>query len=197
MAMSDEAKKDLKIKITVAVIVVLVGGPLLALGPGMPSIVKHYREKRAEPDSPKRLLQCAQLMDMTMREDEAQKLYDDLYLMYSGNDWEADFELVLEELGTGDDQAFYLPWLVKDYDGMPGVDPDDPDIVNRRPAPVSSTRHPIMGEVLQAKAKYLEDARLYGKCRHIYRCLFYMWPDGSPEKAAGKAAEVRHLSRSF
>jgi hypothetical protein len=90
-----------------------------------------------------------------------------------------------------------MPWLNKDYDGFPGIDEDDPDIKNRRPAPVSKTAHPLLGKVLYQKAYYFERERKYYECDHLWKVLFYMWPEGSWEHTEAVKGQKRRLQSSF
>jgi hypothetical protein len=193
---SEEQKNDLKMKVGVGITLAIVGGLIYFLGPGLPTFLEEARKNREKPGSAERMYNVAKLMSMTMRDKEAQEIYDEMYLHYSGYDWEVDFEPVMEELGYDDyAQAFYLPWIMERFDGLPGD--DDPDIRNPRPKPVSKEPHPLLGKVLYEKAMHFERERNYFKSNHIWSVLYNLWPSGSWENVEAGKARKRAMQRSF
>lgn len=195
--LSDEAKKDRKVKIVVGLILFVIIGFGFGIGPGLPRVLDHAREHRTEPWAAQRYLHIAFVMEMTFREDKAMEIYDEFYLLWGGKDWEEDFSEVLGELHDNEHYGYYFPQVNARYDGFPGIDEDDPDIVNRRPAPLSDTRHPLFGQALIKRAKYFEGQRLYSESRPMFACLFFMWPPGSPEHTEGEQGRRRAALRSF
>ncbi|RMG18432.1 MAG: hypothetical protein D6731_02035 [Planctomycetota bacterium] len=196
--MSEEQKKDLKLKLALATVVVVVGGAGYLAGPGLePVFLDYAREHKTEPWAPEWYYKCAKVMQWTFRPERAQEVFEEFYLTYGGHDWELDFEPVLEERHGDEDQAYYLPWVNAKFDGLPGIDEDDPDIKNRRPAPVSKEPHPLLGKVLYEIGFHFERERQYYQCDHIYSVLYHMWPEGSEAHQLAVAARKRRLLSSF
>ena len=86
---------------------------------------------------------------------------------------------------------------MKKYDGLPGVDEDDDEIVNRRPDSITTKPHALFGKVMLKRAKYFEGKKEYWHCRHVYAVIKHMWPAGSYESVEAEKAHRRDAMRSF
>lgn len=187
--MSSQQKDDLKTKIGLGIVAVVIFGPLLVLGPLLkPVVLKHYETKKLKaPGTPERFYQIATVMMNSFREEEAIKVYTKAYVLF-GDDHDSgdiDFSPVLDhDTGYGIGE-YYLPWVVE----------AQPDGV--RPDPVQIADRATMAKILAKLGQYYEDKKDYQKCNHIWVCLDSLWPVGSPGQRDGAQGILRSKTRSF
>ncbi len=169
---SDEQWKDLKMKIQIGILALVVGTLGFLGGPGIGKIVNYAKKNKEKPWAAKWLYRCGRFMEMTWRDEQALKLYEnDFYLLYSGDESKLDWSTVQQDManarGKGEvllpaDRCF-LPWISQAFTpesrppwvGGEGAKPD-----------------PLLQDVLYRVLKYYEDHRDSLRFQHIYKaCL--------------------------
>lgn len=157
--------RAIKFRVSMFALACAVGSGVWAVGPGLERLLDTAREHKTEAWAPTRIWRVAQFMEWTFRERRAQEIYEEFYLLYSGNEGLVDFW----EVTTDEEQSYYLPWVASRYD--PETRP--------RPQRIGEARHPLLGQVLAAHGKYCEQTKRYEKARHIFRCLGHTFEPGS------------------
>jgi len=175
--MSEEQKKDLKIKLVILALILMVGGVGAFLGPYLPVYEKKLVKNASQPGTAKKLYWVGVVFDATGRDDKAMDTFANIWLLY-GDDYEGG-EHDWEELAGHSDlvgntdwpQDTYMPWRVK------VLEDQDKD----RPKPVFSNKETrkYMGLGFSRAAAIMWDKRAYHASDHLYACLRYLWPKGS------------------
>ncbi len=190
--MSEEQKKDLKMRLTLGALALAVVGPLLLAGPLLPKVVDRYRANPSDPNAPTVFYYAGKLMISTFRKEQGVAVLEDAYILFGDDhaveDGGIEFtgELVEDTTFRGDEMGYYyLPWVV---DRQPdGIRPEPSQVADRE----------LIGKILLAVADALEDERKYKQCRHVYACLFHLWPEGSELHQASADARLRAIMRSY
>lgn len=186
--MSEEQWNDLKFKITVGVIVLVVVGSAYGIGPGLKKFRASAIARRTELDfAPKRLYQIGRIYEATWRPAEALETYKQFYWNYCGDEKQLPgIGVVFEELNWQwtDNYALIPMWA-----GTPG-----------RPSWVGGENakpHPLLAEVLMRLSRIEEDKRNYSEARLYYRMVLDNFPAGSQAYVAAEAAKKRDVQRGF
>lgn len=174
--------RDIKNRLALTAVAAAVGGGVFLFGPGLENVVANAREHRAEPWAPERMVQVAQVMSWTFREERAIEIYEEFYLAYSGDEELVDFGEVTEY----EVNSYFIPAIARRYDEE-----------HPRPKRVGEKAHPLLGKVLAAYAMHWERRRRYDISDHIWLCLERLWPPGSPEQQFGADGIRRSMLRSF
>lgn len=171
MAMSEEQWKDLKFKIQIGVFLAIVGAAIFAIGPGLVKFADHAKKHRTEPWAPKWLYNVGRLYEMTGRQDKAKAIYEDFYLIYSGDESKVDFSQVRAEMPKvrnkneeDPNDRWYVPWVAARY------------TPETRPAWVGgegAAAHPLLAMVMYRMLKMYEEDRNYMEVRYLYRAVLY------------------------
>lgn len=182
---SEEQKKDLQTKITVALVVLIVGGAIYGIGPGLSRFVDHARSHKSEPWAPKWYYNIGRVYEATWREKDALKVYQEFYTLWSGDESKYDFVTVQEQAKQELDSPALVPmWAAPGREplGGPGAQP-----------------HPLMADVLMRLCQIEENRRDYQTARWYYTCVLVIFPQSlNPQAyARAEAAHKRDLSRSF
>ncbi len=169
---SDEQWKDLKMKIQLGIVALIVGTAIFFVGPGLGKIVNYAKKNKDKPWAAKWLYNCGRLMEMTWRDDKALELYEnDFYLLYCGDESQIDWTEVQKEMAQAqgqpeklsDSDRFFLPWIAAKY------------TPETRPAWVGgegAKPHPLLEAVLYRVLKFYENHRDSLRVQHIYKaCL--------------------------
>ena len=193
---SEEQWKDLKFKIQVSVVLAIVIGTAICVGPGLePIFLKRARKNLDKPGAPVHMYRIARIEE-TMRRDKAMEIYREIYINYAGDESSLDeIGEVLATIGKYDDPENYFlaPWLATQYD-LPGEDEDGkPTRPNHQ---TGSRPHPLVGEALLRLALFLEDHKDYTKTRHLFPMLIAVFPGTEVAKQA-ESAMLRDVQRSF
>ncbi len=169
---SDEQWKDLKIKIQLGILALVVGTVVFLGGPGIGKIVNYAKKNKDKPWAAKWLYNCGRFMEMTWRDEQALKLYEnDMYLLYCGDESKLDWELVQKEManarGKGEvlepSDRHFLPWIAQAY--TPESRP--PWVGGEGAKP-----NPKLQDAMYRVLKYYEDHRDSLRVQHIYKaCL--------------------------
>jgi len=188
---SEEQWKSLKLKLTAAIILTIIAGVAIVLGPGLRPLVYEYALENKQADwAPKWMYWTARIEEATFRREEAQEIYEKIYLLYAGNE---ENDVALDDAAAAgnrtDDWAYYMPWVVHQYWKQ---DEDRPDWVGGPDA----TPDEYLPKALLAHGEYLEDGKNYVKMQHIWHVLVNCFPD-TPEAEAAEKGLVRHAQRSF
>lgn len=166
---SDEQWKDLKLKIQLGIVALIVGVLAYLGGPGIGRIVNYSKKNKDKPWAAKWLYNCGRFMEMTWRDDKALELYEnDMYLLYCGDESKLDWEPVQKEMafarGKPDNldpgDRFFLPWIAQKY------------TPETRPAWIGgegAKPHPMLQAALYRVLKYYEDHRDSLRVQHIYK----------------------------
>jgi hypothetical protein len=183
---SEEQWKDLKMKLTVGVIIAVIGSCVYAIGPGLEKFVDYARDNKNTDWAPRWYYNVGRVYEATWREQKARAVYEDFWKHWSGD------ERAIPELATmmedikyeAQAYAFVPIWAVKHPDrewiGGPGAAP-----------------HPLMADILMRLSKMEEDKRNYQEARYYYSCVLYCFPSGTDAYAAADKAKKRDLSRGF
>jgi len=84
---SEEQWKSLKLKLTAAIILTIIAGVAIVLGPGLRPLVYEYALENKQADwAPKWMYWTARIEEATFRREEAQEIYEKIYLLYAGNE---------------------------------------------------------------------------------------------------------------
>ncbi len=188
--MSEEQWNDLKFKITVGVILLIVGSAAYSIGPGLKKFVARARAHKTELAwAPKWYYNLGRIYEATWRKPEAEEVYKEFYHNYSGD------EKLLQGIATviedtkypqQDIIAFIPKW------GGPG-----------RPTWVGgegAKPHPLLADVLMRLSRMEEEQRNYQDSRLYYRMVLDnpdVFAPGTPAHVAAEAAKKRDISRGF
>lgn len=186
--MSEEQWNDLKFKITIGVILAIIGGSVYAVGPGLSKFVDRARARKTEPWAPKWFYNVGRVYEITGREPKALEVYKEFYLLYSGDERQLPgIEVALEGYPHQDHYALVPTWASAYSEGS-------------RPAWVGGENakpHPLMAAVLMRLSRIAEDKRDYQEARVFYRMVLHNFPEGTPTYTEAKKAEKRDISRGF
>lgn len=184
--MSEEQWNDLKLKITIVVILLIVGSAAYAIGPGLNKFVLHARANKTADWAPKCYYWIGRIYETTWRWPQAEEVYKEFYHNYSGD------EKLLEGIGVVFEDIDYPH---QDYYAMipKWAGESRPSWVGGEGA----KPHPLMAEVLMRLSKHEEEARNYIDARLYYRMVLENFPRENPAFALAEAAKKRDLSRSF
>lgn len=186
--MSEEQKKDLKIKVVVGAIVLVVAGTILALGPMLPKILASVRKNKKDPGAAAKYYYIGTIFKWTGRGDDAIKTYEEFWLNYvddAAEEW--DWEAVQEE-SKYEEEAF-IPWKIREFE----------EADKTKPAPIrgmTKKEKELFGKILANMAKYYRDKRDH-RCDHLYACLEKLWPSGSELQKIGADGVKWKKTRSF
>ncbi len=198
--LSEEQRKDMKIKIVLGSFFAVLIAIFWFVGPGVGYWLDKARKQPKASWAPKYFYRVALIYENTWRAAKAQDTYDEFYLRYGGKDWldQENFEEAAEALGLQDEEfVYYFPWVMEKYDGLPGVDEDDDEIKNRRPDSYNTKPDKNFGKVIVARLKFWEGEKKYWYSRHLIKILLHMYPPGSWEFQEGEQAHRRDAMRSF
>lgn len=184
--LSDAQRRDLKLRVSLGVLVLTLGSAVWAVGPGLERVLDHAREHQTEHWAPKRYYDVAQVMEWTFRGERAQQVYEEFYLLYCGSEILEEEDL-FSEISDDPEAWCFLPWVEQRYD----------EESSPRPKPLSRQRDPLLGRVLVAVGTYYEGERLYLRSEHIFACLRIHWEPGTLEYTEGQDAYRRSMLRSF
>jgi hypothetical protein len=180
---SEEQWKDLKLKITLAVIVAIVGASVYGVGPGLDKFAARELQHAKEPGVAKKIYNIGRMYEATWREKKALDLYQKAYYVYAGDESKLQgIAQAQDETKMYEDSYALIPFWA-------GGRPQDSFTEGQAP-------DPVMGDILMRVGRWQEDQRNYGEMRYLYKCVMYCFP-GS---AAAKEAELgikRDLGRSM
>ncbi|MGE0713229.1 MAG: hypothetical protein AB7N76_36560 [Planctomycetota bacterium] len=193
MAMSEEQRKDLKLKLTLLTIVVIIGVPIAAAGPYLGKVRDHFREKAKEdPNAPHRYVQIAMLYSWTGRQAAARETCEEFWKLFMSD--QEDYDSIPEanyckyaiHRSDGVPQS-YMPWLLEKF----------PDGV--KPEPVRKASRDDAAEILELYANILCDEKPpnYPFADHIHTLLASFWPPGSKGQKYGADGLLRMKQRSY
>lgn len=175
--------RDIQFRLGMLALAFAIGGGVWVMGPGLDRVFANALEHKKEAWAPTRMWQVAKVMEWTFREERAQRIYEEFYLLYSGDEERVDFWEVTDD----EDQMFYLPWVAHRYD----------EETRPRPPRVGDLPHALLGKVLIAHGTYWERKRLYGKSRHIFNSVRLTFEPGTEAHTEAVAAFRRDMCRSF
>lgn len=178
---SEEQWKELKFKLTLLVVILIVGGAVAGAGPGLePIFLKRAIERKTEPWAPKWMLNIARLEEWTFRRKRAKELYEnEFYWAYRGNESiNEGLAALVEELYSEQDDPdrwkYFLPWKVAPYlDAADEAGKKQPEWIGGEFA----KPHKLMGPMLLRLARMYEDDRDYISMRHIHKAVKYCFKD--------------------
>lgn len=166
---SDEQWKDLKLKIQLGIVALVVGTCIFLVGPGIGKVVNYAKKNKDKPWAAKWLYNCGRIMEMTWRDEKALELYEnDFYLLYCGDESKLDWSVVQTEAAAqrGDREKldptdrFFIPWTAAKY--TPETRP--PWVGGEGAKP-----HPLMQDVLYRVLKFYENHRESLRVAHLYK----------------------------
>lgn len=186
---SDEQWKDLKTKILVGIILLVVGGSAYSIGPGLEKYLDRARRQKTAEWAPRWYYNIARIYEATWRKEKARAVYEEFYLTYCGDESKIEaLDAVIEETKWNTEQRSFWPDVAGRYS------PES------RPAWVGgedAKPHPLMADVLVKVSRMYEDERIYPQCRYAYLCVLRCFPEGTKAYEAAKKAEHRAVQRSF
>ncbi|MCO5168049.1 MAG: hypothetical protein M9894_17025 [Planctomycetes bacterium] len=188
--MSEEQWNDLKFKITIAVVLLVVGGCVYAIGPGLEKFRDRARLRKTEPWAPEWYFKIGRIYEATWRMDKAVDVYQEFYLHWSGDEQQFRYELneVLEEAKFDLDFISFYPDVAGRY------------TKDTRPAWVGgegAKPHPLMAEVLMRLCRFEEDRRNYHTARYYYLVVLKCFPEGTQAHKDALAAQKRYAQRGM
>lgn len=197
---SEEQWKEIKFKITLLVIVVVVGLLVVGAGPGLePVFLKRAIERKNEPWAAKRMLDIAKLEEMTFRRKAARRIYEDeFYWAYRGNEAanEGLQKMIEEQYETRDDiddaerYRYFLPYKVWPHLDA-GTQP--PPWVGGEFAKPDKT----FAEGMLRLARQMEDDHDYVNMRHLHQAILYALSDDPKIKAEIEESIKRDKTRAY
>lgn len=188
--MSEEQWNDLKFKIGVGVVLLVVGSAAYGIGPGLKKFVAHARAHKTEPWAPKWYYNIGRIYEATWRRQEALETYKEFYFNYCGDERQLPgIGLVFEETQYPHTEhyAFVPIWAAQ------GGRPSWIGGENAKP-------HPLMADVLMRLSRDEEDKRNYIDARLYYRMVLDnpdVFPPGSKAHVEAEAAKKRDIQRGF
>lgn len=186
MGRSEEQWKDLKTKITVAVIIGIIAACGYAIGPGLMKFVDHARKHKTEPWAPKWYYNVGRIYEATWRAPKAMEVYEDFWRNYSGDEAAlSDLFVMIEDIKYDTAYPSLVPLFLsknpnREWVGGPGAKP-----------------HPLMADVLMRLSKMEEERRQYQEARYYYSAVLYCFPSGTAAYTAAEQAKKRDLARGF
>lgn len=191
---SEEQKSALKFKIQVGIVILIVAGIIGAVStPGLEKILGKIREDAANPETPNRLYRVGRLMEMTWRDEEALKLYEEMYLRYCGDEWNNEnLVRMCNELQFGSDSdRYFVPWVAMEYAPFKEEKPR-PFLVVEDAQP-----HPILARVIERLAAHWEGEKQFERSDHLWQALKYGFPGDPEAQRMAEKAHVRKATRVF
>lgn len=185
--MSEEQWSDLKFKITIGVILLIVGFAVYSIGPGLDSLyLKRARTHKAEPWAPKWFYNVGRIYEATGRMPKALETYKEFYFNYCGDEKQLPgIEVAFEatEWGNTENYALVPQWAGGSRPSWVGGEGAKP--------------HPMMADVLMRLSRHEEDQRNYPQARLYYMMVLENFPAGSPAYVQAEAAKKRDVARGF
>ncbi|MDC3379117.1 hypothetical protein OAX78_02420 [Planctomycetota bacterium] len=186
---SQDAKDSAKLKIAIGITLVVV--VLIGYGVSTSGLEKFFfepvRQDWAAEGAAEKWYKAAVFMEVTFREEEAMKYYEEFYVHYAGDEQELEALIdVVEDQKVDDDRQWMIPWIANGY---------APYNSTARPL-VGTTAHELMPEVLLRYAKYWEGMKDYTKSDHLYAVVFFCFPNTEAQATAEKG-RIRMKTRSF
>lgn len=197
---SEEQWKEIKFKITLLVIVLIVGAAIAGAGPGLePFFLKRAIAHKTEPWAAKRMLDIAKLEEMTFRRKAARRIYEEeFYWAYRGNEAanEGLQKMVEEQYASRDDVndperfQYFLPW--KNWSYIDSGTTPPPWVGGEFAKPDK-----YFAQGMLRLARQLEDDHDYVNMRHLHQAILYALSDDPKIKAEIEEAIKRDKSRAF
>jgi hypothetical protein len=169
---SDEQWKDLKMKIQLGILALVVGAAAYLGGPGIGKIVNYAKKNKEKPWAAKWMYNCGRFMEMTWRDDQALALYEtEIYPLFCGDESKLDWTQVQSEMAFARGKQelspldrYFLPWVVETY--VP-IETRPPWIGGEGAKP-----NPVLQAALYRVLKHYEDRRDSLRVQHLYKaCL--------------------------
>jgi hypothetical protein len=182
---SEEQKKDLQMKITIAVVVIIIGAAIYSIStPGLERLRQKAMASPTEPWAPEWMYKIARVYEATWRKDKALETYKDFYYLYSGDERRLEgIQVTIDESQFGGASYSLIPrWenMNRTWVGGEGAQP-----------------HPLMADVLLQMCKICEDDRNYPEARFYYMNVLNCFPAGTEVYNRAKEAEKRDKGRAF
>jgi hypothetical protein len=181
---SRERVDELTRNAAIGFVLLLALGTVWALGPGLEAVLANARRNPHEHYAPRYYVAAARIMDLTFREERAEEVREEFYLLWCGRDSLETMDFSQVTKGDGD-QWYYLPWVEARF------------TEENRPRAVTANAHNLLGDVLVSLAYTYERRRDYYRSEHVWACLRTFWPPGSIPHREGQQALRRSLQRSF
>lgn len=175
---SDEQWKEFKFKVTLLVILAVVGLAVAAGGPGIEKFfLKPAMDKKTEPWAAKRVLQVCQVMEWTARRQRAFEIYEtDFYFNWRGDESKLQgLKNFVEQKYAGEDDpeawAYFVPWQIHPYLGKEEPPPAWVGGEGAKP-------HAVFPRGMLNLIEIYEDRRTYTPMRHILHALRHCFETG-------------------
>lgn len=198
---SDEQWKEFKFKVTLLIILVVVGLAVFAAGPGIEKFfLKPALDKKTEPWAAQRVLQVCRTMEWTARRARAHEIYEnEFYFNWRGDESKLQglrnwVEQKYSDQDDPDAWGYFLPWKVQPYLNS---EQEQPAWIGGEGA----SPHQLFPKGMLFLARIYEDKRDYIPMRHILRSLEECFKTGeftqAEEKADLEEAIKRDAVRSY
>lgn len=182
--LSEEQRRARKQQLAITATLTVVLGSAWLLGPGLRRVVvPHARAHRGEPWAAEWLYRVAQLESHTLRREQAQALYVEIWRDYAGDELSnEDLLAAIDAHYPGSDRPrSFLPWEVER-----SPDGERPPWVGGEGA----QPHPRLADALLEHALFYEDHRLYVESTYLFRMIDRCFP-GTPAAAKAQNGLVR------
>ena len=192
---SEEQKKAFKQKLYTVTFFALLLGTVVYFGPGLHRLQVEPALRDRDADG---LLFAAEILWWTGRREQARAVYEDVYLLFRGDELADDalYEMAASRYGEDSGWDRYVPqvWYSRYWDAEneaflePELQPVDPQ----------GKPHPRLPEALLRLGQYWEDEKERIHYVHIYMVIDRCFPDADPElRERAKKGLLRAQTRSL